>query len=658
MEADVTDESRYSESLTLAKLRVVAHSLGLNAEALAELDLIEAILDLPDGDRLLIAADRSIPRVLEALYEGLAREDGYLDHGDGWIAFNAEDAYIEAELKRGQDPFNVIRIDAYLLSVDDTRSTEAEVAEWITQQPRPVLGILTTGSRNREDGTLEYLPMLTVELRPDGVMSEFVEELLSPFAEAWDNRSVAEGTEHLDFGPDGHPYRVRDAVEIEPRNAWLLIGDDASFPSSQVLDDMRLEAQAGVYENEWTAPMNGAQGDLVLIYFMGPRKAAHFVARLASLPFWDSETEVNALNAVDRHQWWAYTTSLIEIEPIPFKALQKAGDGFLILKGRSGKYLCPDTIGSLTFTAKIPEQQAELDLVARRPKGDARLPDRTTMTVEEWTKIPSGLLPLEAKVSEYIVEPLANFIASAPHWVGTSLTMKREHAVPNGSVDFLMTMGKVEMAAVEVKLAVRRPASGVWTDSPDFRQLRRYMDQLELPGILIDAQSIFLVDPGADSPHQEIVRSDATLGVIDQIGVFVQTHAAHNVGNPVQSSLSIFMAYLPVWDTSPGLDPLQKRPIKQVPVVVLRALSAESPAVEALPIIDSPALRKMAEKFLSDEACGTVAEVHLGGSLMDPHAVATILGIPLPEERPELLQMLGNLYAPRQLAKRRVARRG
>lgn len=126
------------------------------------------------------------------------------------------------------------------------------------------------------------------------------------------------------------------------------------------------------------------------------------------------------------------------------------------------------------------------------------------------------------------------------------------------------------------------------------------------------------------------------------------------------------MASATVWEASPMWEPRRDSPTKQIPVVLLRALSAEDPAIEALPIIDSPAFREMAQKFLSDEACGTVAEVYLGGGLMDLKAAMTVFGWILPEERADLVAMLGRVfsYAPQQRPHalrqglRRVARRG
>lgn len=68
-----------------------------------------------------------------------------------------------------------------------------------------------------------------------------------------------------------------------------------------------------------------------------------------------------------------------------------------------------------------------------------------------------------------------------------------------GYVDFVFEFDGVPALAVEVKLAILRPVSGVWADSPDFLQLRRYMSALDVPGLLVDAQRLLLVRRGADN---------------------------------------------------------------------------------------------------------------------------------------------------------------
>lgn len=100
--------------------------------------------------------------------------------------------------------------------------------------------------------------------------------------------------------------------------------------------------------------MNGAEGDLVVIHFIVPREAVHFVARLASLPFRDSQVEVNAVKAIDPYHRWARTAAFLHIEPIPIKQIQEAQNGFLVLKVRSGKYLHPECEGRLKIGPLLP----------------------------------------------------------------------------------------------------------------------------------------------------------------------------------------------------------------------------------------------------------------------------------------------------------------
>ncbi len=486
-----------------------------------EPELVQEILDISGGRNQLVLNGDGIHPALRGLFQGLAREDGFVDGGPGWISFNSDDAYIEAEVKRGAEPFRIVRIDAYLLSTNDARPSEDEVRAWIEGQPRPVLGMLQVGSRDPEDDTIEYLPLLSLDVAIDSIVCDFVRELVFPFAEAWDGRSVATGTEHLEFGPDGRPYHQQNPVELRPRNAWLLMGDEASYPGPEELAEVAAKGEAGIFDYDWTAPKNGERGDLVLIYFVAPKKSACFIARLASRPYWDDDLVVNAVGPVNRHQWWAYLTPPVEIEPIPFRALQEAHHGYLALKGRSGHYLLPDAIAALTFTAHDPSQQEEVDRIAQVPTGNPDLPGQIR-DLDEWKAIPSGALPLEAKVSEHIVRPLGDLVYG-PGWEWTLLDQEPrieptigpilvpEHRVPSGFVDFVFMYPISRPAlAVEVKLTVLRPASGVWADSRDFQQLRRYMDDLDVPGLLVDAQWLLLVRRGADAPFAEVVRSDAT----------------------------------------------------------------------------------------------------------------------------------------------------
>jgi hypothetical protein len=452
-----------------------------------------------------------LSRPLRLVYTHLGHEDGYIDHGEKWVAFDSALGYIEAQM---------LPIASYAIGIRAEflggATSYEEVEEWIERQPRPLLGALEIAELTEDDGTVVYVPASMFVVRVVGHVVEFAKAVIEPFAIAWAKRVIAD-VSRVGYSYDPPSLYRYDPVAEEPQNAWLLMGDEASYPTPANLAELRADALVGVYNNDWTAPKNGEPGDLALFYFVSPRKAACFVARFASLPFWDQDVEVNAVTHVTPNQWWVFTTTPIEIEPIPYADLRAAAGGYLLLKGRSGHYLSPEAVSALTFTAKNPNEQEELDRVAGTPTGDPVLPGPAGMTFEEWKSIPSGALPLEAKVSEYVVEPLFAGSGDVPQIFDPTLaaTLAREQRTPSGYVDYVVTLADRPVLAIEVKLAVQRPASGVWLDSPDFRQLRRYMDELDVPGLLIDAHSILLVESGADAPHKEVVRAQAKVSDIE-----------------------------------------------------------------------------------------------------------------------------------------------
>ena len=441
--------------------------------------------------------------VLGQLLDELGREDGYLDGDVNWVQFLSADAYVDSDIKEGEAR---TRIRAYPLGENQGDSAGDAVIGWVEKQPRPASGLIQAFIEEQEDGPEQIVPRLVFERPVAGFSTDHIEDDIFQFAEAWETRSIAEARPQVTF-------EKGDPTEMLPQNAWLLMGDQASYWTREALEEVQAEGAVGVYDTLWTAPKNGELGDLVLLYFTTPRKAACFVARLASRPFWRTDLQVDADKNVDRHQWWAYLTPPIEIEPIPYKTLQEAAGGYLPLRGKSGRYLSPDVIQALRFVAVRPEQQSELERAVRAPTGHGELPDKTGMTFDQWRQIPSGLLSLEAKVSEYVVEPLiVNVEVAYPGMASIPRSFEREYRVPSGYIDFVVRWPDVPspVAAVEVKLTTLRPSTGVWADSRDFQQLRRYMDDLGTPGLLVDAQRLLLVRPGADAPFAEIIRAEAT----------------------------------------------------------------------------------------------------------------------------------------------------
>ncbi|MDF2916585.1 MAG: hypothetical protein K0S70_802 [Microbacterium sp.] len=527
------------DSRTEVQLLWVVEQLGLEVAGLSTEGIVDAILAVPDGERLLVEADDTLSGGLRRLFDGMARDGGFIDRGVGWIEFLSRDAHIVASVKGGFDDV-VLTVEAHLLDESGEPLSAREVQAWVEQQPQPVLGILSAGGVDHEDGAIDPRPLLSIDLQIDGVMSEFLRELIAPYSKAWVDRAIATGTDHLTFGPGGEPYRVRDAVEIEPKNAWLLMSSEAGYLTRDRLAESRRAVRAGIYDIMWTAPKNGEVGDLVLIYHPAPRKAAHFVARLASRPFWLTDVVAADDKFVGGHQWWAWITPPVEVQPIPYGVLRAAADGYLPLKGRSGHYLSAGMISRLTFQAADPHEQSELSQVAQAPVGMAELPTPGTTSLDEWRRIPNGLLPLEAKVSEHIVAPLQHLMWDAPHTsedhpLGDPTLgphFWREHRLPSGYADFVVTYGGPPRPAlaIEVKLSAIQPPSGLWADSADFQQLTRYMGDLGTPGALVDAQRILLVRQGEDAPFAEITRAEATWDDVAAIRDLVIEGAARQVG--------------------------------------------------------------------------------------------------------------------------------
>lgn len=418
--------------------------------------------------------------------------------GDGYVTFDLEDAVVEANVKDGAAR---LRIRACLGYADPT-----VVESWVARQPQPSSGNLEVVSHT--DGTTE--PRVVFERPVDGndwsadpILSD-----IQTYACAWANDEAAAPPAacRASFQVQSEPREMR------PSSAWLLLGDRASYPDQGELAGRRQEGEVGIFDCLWTAPKQTLVGDLALVYFMAPRKAAHFITRAASNAFFARDIEVNADGDVADEQRWAYFTPLIEIEPIPFRALLAVSGGHLILKGRSGKFLRPEIVEALPIRAKHPEDQAELDRVLSTPVGLAGLPRTEDVDIEAWSSIAAGALPLEAHVSSHVVEPLLRHVLR-----GTRLTWTREHRVRGGSIDFVVCDLGGPAVAIEVKLATVEPPSGNWSKSKDFQQLRRYTDELGVPGVLIDAHRVLLTEPGATQPYSDIARRSATIVDIERI---------------------------------------------------------------------------------------------------------------------------------------------
>jgi hypothetical protein len=238
--------------------------------------------------------------------------------------------------------------------------------EWLAGQSQlPALGAFRWSygdELHQEHLVFEFERALNDELgRDDPIARE-----LRAYKAAWGRRR--------NVGPSAVQRMGGDPRELEPQQAWLVIGDDASWPTNEELDEQAELGAVGIFESVWTAAKQTQPGDLLLFYFMGSRKAVHFVARAASPAFYDAERGVNSIGSPSDHQWWVFHTPLVPVVPIPFKRLELASGGHLILRGRSGKFLRPETVRALSIGPAEDAYREETDEVVRIPTGRADLP--------------------------------------------------------------------------------------------------------------------------------------------------------------------------------------------------------------------------------------------------------------------------------------------
>ena len=311
------------------------------------------------------------------------------------------------------------------------------------------------------------------------------------------------------------PAALKNILAIPPTNAWLLIGDEKSFPTESSLQDMRRRPLSD--DDIWTGSKQTQPGDLLFFYFMTPRKAIHFAARAASYPFFDSEIGVNAKGLVDPNQWWMKFTPLIEVTPVSFKTISNLMDGYLNLHGKPSHYLPPKVVREILNRAVDPDQMSEDErLVFQEPVGSPDLPDLARMGFADWKRMADGPLKAERMVELYVVEPLLQLALPKR----SSVRVQKSHRlkVGIGITDYTIFDCDIPRSVIEVKLGVRVPSDGDWSRSPDMKQVLRYARELDVAAALIDSNKIFLIPRGASEPSVRIERDRATADDLRTIG--------------------------------------------------------------------------------------------------------------------------------------------
>jgi len=76
--------------------------------------------------------------------------------------------------------------------------------------------------------------------------------------------------------------------------------------------------------------------------------------------------------------------------------------------------------------------------------GRADLPAPDNVTIHEWPHLASGAMPLEANVSQYVVEPLIRFALDGSNhtWLGEYPVGRSERTTSLSTVPFLAVQSK------------------------------------------------------------------------------------------------------------------------------------------------------------------------------------------------------------------------
>ena len=283
----------------------------------------------------------------------------------------------------------------------------------------------------------------------------------------------------------------------EPRSAWLLLGDEASYPPIGLYED------AGEDFCCWTVCPHVEIGDTLFFYFVAPRKAVHFIGRAISRPYVDPTIEVTSYREVNRHQWWVDYAAVVEIEPISLGAINDACQERLVLRGRSGKYIRSECANQLLAgTRVIHASDARCQNMAlRRIVGRSELPPLIDVNLTSIRDLPSSLLRLESDVEEYIVEPLIRLLQ-----LPRKYRLQRRLNVGRKIADYVVFSGDSPHCVIETKLRTALDRCRNWAASADIRQANGYANNFHVPFIVLDCEEIFCFDRGTLEPRLHFER--------------------------------------------------------------------------------------------------------------------------------------------------------
>ena len=413
----------------------------------------------------------------------------------GWVAFHGPDVSGRA-YRTGHDR-STIRVMYVLDAVPHADTARS----WMAKQRKLALGQLELEQLDGENPYLRIVAELPVSAPPQS--GRRLRDLAAKLGQSWYDFALTEL-----LPPPNLTWH--EAQAQHPQSAWLMLGDEASYPSAKELARQVERAERGVFDI-WTASPQTRPGDLLLFYFTGKRKAVHFAARALSYAHFSRDISVNANRGVNDHQWWVRISPMVELEPILLARLREAFNGHLLLKGRSGRYIPHASAGRILAHAR-PLRPQENRGTLRPVAASLTFPE----TLTQWRHFAVGELALtghrvlEARIEEHIVNPLLTLAGIKSY--------TQQYRVGQGYADYVVLEDGQPASVIEVKVRVKEPLHNAWPSSPDFAQTIKYSRALGgCPAMLLDSHRVFLIDPDADTPSRIIDRSALTRGDLTHI---------------------------------------------------------------------------------------------------------------------------------------------
>lgn len=279
-------------------------------------------------------------------------------------------------------------------------------------------------------------------------------------------------------------------LSAPPASTWLVEGTEQNFLTNDDLDEPR---------TWWAAPQRVQPGDVVLLHFPTPLQGVHFVARAASYAHFDEGTDTIGRRKVETNAWWVELAHVTEISPVRTHEVRKALGRHFVLRGKTAQHVPLDAVRSLVRAR--PDLRAVVPLAAR----DARLPVPEVMSFHDWRQLTGGALEDADTVWSHVAAPLVRFV------LGDLASLVRDRTLPGGFGGQVLRGDDSVAAVLDVRQRAHTPlGDDDWSESRDVQQLTAEVDDLGLPGLLVDAHHLHLFVPGSARPTISVARRDAT----------------------------------------------------------------------------------------------------------------------------------------------------